>query len=309
MKNLFIFMLGILLCCSCSSYESSRDIEISVSDKNHNEAQFVSVNSQMDSLNYSMFNDDVHTRGIKGIWKRLFAVVISDASGAIFGLKFLPGTNGAVGAIAASGLAAVVGSDRISFNAPVSRTMMSDSVQMNPSNIALSTYIIPSKRGNNIIMSKMDSIGYFHNKVLMELKESLTPNGFVMDTLFAKVADVTCEYYGEPAEKVRKSLNDNRIFFDKLVRLQKTVLNECNDIHGLVDAWKKQFPEQRQELDTMEKFLNGIAHLKVEENDGEYLNKVLEIIDNSNFDDNKKSELRSAFIVGNASYQLWNTEK
>ena len=112
MKNLFIFMLGILLCCSCSSYESSRDIEMSVSDKNHNEAQFVSVNSQMDSLNYSMFNDDVHTRGLKGIWKKLFAVVIADASGAIFGFKYLPGTNGAVGAIAASGLAAVVGSDR-----------------------------------------------------------------------------------------------------------------------------------------------------------------------------------------------------
>lgn len=45
-----------------------------------------------------------------------------------------------------------------------------------------------------------------------------------------------------------------------------------------------------------------------DENDGEYMNKVLDIIQNASLDDQTKQLLRNAVIVGNASYQLWNVQ-
>lgn len=41
----------------------------------------------------------------------------------------------------------------------------------------------------------------------------------------------------------------------------------------------------------------------------EYMQKVLLIINNSSLDEELKQDLRNAFIIGNASYQLWNTEE
>lgn len=43
-------------------------------------------------------------------------------------------------------------------------------------------------------------------------------------------------------------------------------------------------------------------------NNGIYLEKVLNIIDTSNLNDDFKQDLRNGFIVGNASYQLWEEQ-
>lgn len=46
----------------------------------------------------------------------------------------------------------------------------------------------------------------------------------------------------------------------------------------------------------------------VVDNNGEFMNRALIIVDKSSLDEITKNNLRNAFIVGNASYQLWNTE-
>lgn len=67
-------------------------------------------------------------------------------------------------------------------------------------------------------------------------------------------------------------------------------------------------PHKKNELNLLESFLQGISKVDATMNNGIYLEKVLNIIDTSNLNDDFKQDLRNGFIVGNASYQLWEEQ-
>ena len=67
-------------------------------------------------------------------------------------------------------------------------------------------------------------------------------------------------------------------------------------------------PQKKNELNLLESFLQGISKVDATMNNGIYLEKVLNIIDTSNLNDDFKQDLRNGFIVGNASYQLWEEQ-
>ncbi len=70
----------------------------------------------------------------------------------------------------------------------------------------------------------------------------------------------------------------------------------------------KAYPNLSSKLSVVREFMLGLANMDINENDGNYAQKVIELINNSNLDENSKKELRAAIIVGNASYQLWTVE-
>lgn len=212
----------------------------------------------------------------------------------------------------ASGLMAAINPDRISFSSPKRISLKADTTKvimpMNPIDITLDSNVIPGGKG--FVAQKKDSIGYMHNLLLTDLKSELTPADLSIDSLIIKVPQTACKYYNdEPLNVVIANLSEKRPFFEKIQCMERKGVDTYNDVDDIVNDWKSNFPECSEDLNVLGSFIKGLSNLEVEENDGEYLNKVLELIDASSLDDTKKNELRNAFIVGNASYQLWNTEK
>ena len=83
----------------------------------------------------------------------------------------------------------------------------------------------------------------------------------------------------------------------------------AGDKDGIVingEPWIAKYPNKQGELTLLETFFSGLNNIDVDENDGDYLMKVLKLVDNSELSEEIKRNLRNAFIVGNASYQLWN---
>lgn len=311
MRNFILFALGVILCCSCSSdvYQETNPV---ASEEMAEKDQLASVQSQIESLNKEMFHDNSQTRGLGRFFKKLFVVVLADITGGMQGCILGGPGAGAATAIVSSGYAATINPDNIKFLSP-QKAKQTDTVKvvgmipMNDSDIAISPSLLPTNKNSQI--TKTDSIGYFHNLVLKELNTTLCPNDYVLDSLIVKVASTTCKYYDEPIDDVVGKLNQERTFFEKISDTENYSTENCDDIHEIISVWKKQFPKQSDKFDVLETYFNGIANLDVEENNGEYMNRVLDVINKSSLEEDTKNELRNAFIVGNASYQLWNTEK
>ena len=77
----------------------------------------------------------------------------------------------------------------------------------------------------------------------------------------------------------------------------------------LISKWKQMFPEKSDEISIIGSFMSGLSKLEAEENDGSYLETVLEIIDTSDLDASTRQNIRNSFIVANASYKLWKVEE
>ena len=165
-------------------------------------------------------------------------------------------------------------------------------------------YITTGSSNDNNIGN--DSVGYYHNIILSDLSQILPKNKVTIDTVFNKVAIVTEKYYKEPAKNILNGLKARSNFFDSILYIKGTELEKCESLHEIFAVWKKQNPGNDKELDVLEEFFNGIVNIDADENDGTFMNKALDIVDKSSLDETTKENLRNAFIVGNASYQLWN---
>ena len=106
MRKLILFIFGIVLCCSCSSYDSCQDASASTSEEVVNTSQVYQLQGQIDSLNNVMFEKEYQTRGLRKFFKRLYAAVIGDAVGGLFGLLYGGPVTGVVTSVTASGIMA-----------------------------------------------------------------------------------------------------------------------------------------------------------------------------------------------------------
>lgn len=75
-----------------------------------------------------------------------------------------------------------------------------------------------------------------------------------------------------------------------------------------LDNLKKTYPNLRSKFSVVREFMSGLSNMDIDENDGNYAQKIIDLINNSNLDEDSKKELRNAIIIGNASYQLWTVE-
>lgn len=76
----------------------------------------------------------------------------------------------------------------------------------------------------------------------------------------------------------------------------------CNKLSGL-------YPEKANEISVLKEFVYGLSNIDINETDTEYLQKILLLIDESEIDEISKKNLKSAVLVGNASYRLWNVQE
>lgn len=117
MKKSFLFMLGFILLCSCSSSDSldgSEEIPVK-SEEVSRTGELSSIQFQIKSLNNEMFPESGQTRGFWKFLKRIYSVVIGDAVGGLFG-TLVGGPGGTVaGAAAGSGIMAFSNTNRINL--------------------------------------------------------------------------------------------------------------------------------------------------------------------------------------------------
>lgn len=307
MKKILMLLLCVsaIVFCSCSSEEYS---ETSVHNNNVSQADVVELSAvqlQIDSLNQNLFPNTANyqTRGLGKFFKKFFAIVVCDAVGGMFGSLYGGPVGAASGAILASGVAAFTHTElHTSSNRSSLRAINTDTTALSPS-------VIPITVKNGTQPSKNDSIGYFHNKTLSELNYSMVSERKTIDNLTVKVAEATASNYNVAKDTIVTYLNTNSELFENIRNVKLYETSEDDNIHVLINKWKGLYPEQSGQFDVLESFFNGISNLEVSDNDGTYLNNVLNIIESSSLNPEVKENVRNAFIVGNASYQLWNTEE
>ena len=314
-RNLILSIPFILASFSCSSSDMiDEGVKNDTQVNNYVEQQIElsNINSQISALNENMFYaNQPETRGLKKWFKKFIAIVVSDAVGGLFG-NLYGGACGAIcGAVTASAAAAFIPADNITVGkAPKSiERVKIPSPTMNSANVALSQTILPEKSASGGELQKIDSIGYYHNYIMLSIQPLEEAELVSVDDIIDNVSDLSAKEYGEQKQTLVDNLQANRSLFDNIIEKKMYSSEEYPDLHELMNEWKEMYPDQTDCLSVLETFFEGISNMEVEENDGEYLNKVLNIIENSSLSEEIRMNLRNAFIVGNASYQLWNTEE
>lgn len=309
MKKIIYLMLGIVLFCSCSSSEPmDEDAKCqNIPENLVTNQEVINVQLQLDSLNQAMFAESVQTRfNFRKFFTQIGAVVLGDAIGGMLGLVNGGAVGGAIGAgVASVATAIAVFTESVSVESR-SGTNSSpfDLPPVNNDSISLSPNIIPGGKDS----TAADSIGYYHNYFVMTIKEVLNPEYKDVDQLINEVARLSCENFDISEKEAAEVLLAKKDFFKDISEVGKKNFESGVDLHKAIEAYKRLYPEQSDKLTLLETFLEGILKLDVSDNEGEYLNRVLEIIETSSLDSEMKQDLRNAFIVGNTSYQLWNVE-
>lgn len=299
-----LFVICLFTLFSCNSEENA--CETSLSQEPSEMAlspEFANVQREMLVLNSDVaIANPSQTRGLFGWFRRILGVTVADAVGGIVCSWFGP-AGAAAGATATSGLvAAFLGEPEITIS---TRSGGDDELflPMNPEDKSLDN-LVPEVVGEELL-SVDDSIGYFHNRILLDIKNENAGVKLSREDLLTCIAQKTSTFYGVDEKDIKRDMDANKDVFDFVTQSEyKSLDNES--IHDIVAAWIARYPSKREELTLLETFFSGLSNIDVDENDGNYLMKVLELVDQSELSEETKKNLHNAFIVGNASYQLWN---
>ena len=254
-------------------------------------------------MEVSKGNEQVITRGGWVKWfKKIIGVTVADAVGGIVCSWFGPAGT-AAGATATSGLVAAF------LDEPVieiyTRSKGDDELfpPMNPDDKSMNN-LFPGDVSDELLTIG-DSIGYFHNRILLDIKNENQGQKLSRDSILACIAQKTSEFYRVDKNEIKQDFANNKELFDFVAGGDYQSVNG-EDLHDIIAAWIAKYPNKQGELTLLETFFSGLNNIDVDENDGDYLMKVLKLVDNSELSEEIKRNLRNAFIVGNASYQLWN---
>lgn len=162
---------------------------------------------------------------------------------------------------------------------------------------------------NGGAITREDSIGYYHNSVIVDLHNSLTSTDPSLDDLFAIVSDKTAVLYGVSKGAIKRDLTANRSLFESILNERLFDSTNATDMGAAARRWSVLYPEKESQIEVLQSFFEGLSNTDVVNNDGTYFNKVLKIVDTSRLDNINKRKLRNAVIVGNASYQLWTIKE
>lgn len=302
LKLLSVFILFTLFSCNaeenaCETTLNQQQNELAISN------EFAKVQKQMISLNEEITAENrSQTRSVWGWFKRIVGVTVADAVGGIVCSWFGPAGT-AAGATAASGLVAAF------LDEPVieiyTRSKGDDELfpPMNPDDKSMNN-LFPGDVSDELLTIG-DSIGYFHNRILLDIKNENQGQKLSRDSILACLAQKTSEFYRVDKNEIKQDFANNKELFDFVAGGDYQSVNG-EDLHDIIAAWIAKYPNKQGELTLLETFFSGLNNIDVDENDGDYLMKVLKLVDNSELSEEIKRNLRNAFIVGNASYQLWN---
>ncbi len=152
-----------------------------------------------------------------------------------------------------------------------------------------------------VSVETFDSIGYFHNKIIMNIGMENLLNAS-MDEIDELVLNSTIEVLGVQDEELSIEYVRNNsciaFFKENIGRLNKAETPEefCNILTENKDI-------SREEVDVIKTYMEGLS--TIDNTNGAYTKEVLRTIDESKLEPSIATELKSGVLVGNASQKLW----
>lgn len=165
--------------------------------------------------------------------------------------------------------------------------------------------IVPLNRNN-----ENDSVGYYHNKVLygLFLNEDKAEKFVALDKN-QQANMIVQEMAKEPYLKNRygNELNDVEKV-NKGVETAEAVIKIAEEVES-----EEEFFARLAEIGltdpnviaVMKEIINGLENTDPTQDDGQYYQKVLDIVETSSLDSNMKTRLSDGIIIGQASNHLW----
>ena len=303
-KKLFLFVCLIasaIAFFSCGNDEVTCEVNAGNLEQVCYNDHFMSLKNNIKTLNEETFGDEVKTRGIFKFLKKLLSIVISDAVGAIGGTAICPGTGTVVGAVSASAFVATRNVDDIEISSGMHKISINEK--------SLDGVVVDNPA---IKATFADSIGYFHNLIPVSMNNSgklplaVQSSKEIVNDVYLEASRIS----GIPtsikdADELVSVNNDMRRFVESGIAVflpDDDFDAYCNKLSGL-------YPEKANEISVLKEFVYGLSNIDINETDTEYLQKILLLIDESEIDEISKKNLKSAVLVGNASYRLWNVQE
>lgn len=219
----------------------------------------------------------------RGFWKWL-KVFNADAVGAILGTFYGGPIGTAIGAAGASAIAAAQNDYGISTEED-----FTEIVDFNQLNI-----------------SQADSVGLYHNLILLQLKnENL--RSMPIDSVLYKVE--RCAKLVTKANKISISDTDirlNTVDNTALILMKNNInrINEAQDSKELNAIFCELYPKRTKEINIVKEYIDGLSKIEESQRD-QFTELVLRETNNADISDEMKSTVKSGVLVGNASSQLW----
>lgn len=321
MKKIFIvisFLLTLGFGSSCTNDISYVEEQTDNNGINYN-TEFMELKMKMDELGYKRFGSyysRVQTRA--SWWKKIYKFVISVATvDCVTGLAgtCLSGGNAVVGATVG-----VLGSVWAGFHqdrfvdpqfaprrigGPVN---FNDSAYWLLRDSVLSNLVVP--RPNGLPTTTLDSIGYIHNLVILNMHEN-HPELFSAENLYQNAfMDTVNVFVGRALALDPDSVSNELYSIPNLVStcysIRETMQTESS-LEVAIDSLQSMFPEYTQEFDILNTFLESLDLETEVDNEHQYFTEVLALVEESNLPDNIKEGLRAGLLVAYASQKLWSS--
>lgn len=257
-------------------------------------------------------------KSLKGFFSRLINVVVSDVGGAIKGA--INGENilkSAGKASAKAGVKAIVDTTNELLN--------SDDVQPAPfrirkksdESISILDFInssenvlvdIVPEQSDNDMDTALDSIGYYHNKVLLELFTENDNIRYWKNLSTEELSDIIDEALVDVnlfddiiIGKSSDQLSDMLAFCDNL----SDIIDDYSNSTDFCDALSLQYPDIADALSVISIYMEGLQVNLGTDNVALYTENVLSLVAESYVNTEMKYILRSGIVVAMASAKLW----
>ena len=322
--NYFFTCICVALLCACQTENNLLDLAESQNQKQEVE-NILKLRQNILDLNESTFQRTSMTRKsiFGGFFKRVLNIVVADVGGFIKGA--LNGNNVWNSAGSASTKAVVeTAVDITKALVDTKQTSFGSALKMNkrrlsPDSYNMTDFINDSEDALNEVIpdpvdyveTQMDSIGYYHNKIITELFcENNSIDYWSHLSTEDIIEKVDSAFSKEPIyERITTETTSSDIFilesfYDQIsekVNLYESPVELCNDI-------KNSHPELSDLLMVISAYIEGLENVNAGDDWNDYTNTVLTLISNSDIDLSMKQNLRSAIIVALASSHLWNPE-
>lgn len=319
MKKCFIFAAVAAVCLmgmvSCGSEESFNEAaEQPRSEQEAEELALTQLQSNIAKLNAEEFGAHARdTRGLFSFFRRFWKIVTADAVGAIIGTGGGP-LGMAVGAATASGCAAIPAvNDLITTSSQEdgnSKTVTAELITPRP-------YIgtIPDEdgrltRGLHEPLRSLDSIGFYHNRAIVELNKNNS------DWLKLSAEDLTKELGRSVINVTGWGSTSNLESFTKpgsqAVRLNaylQELVESDIDVEEMCAKLKTKYPSKASQISVLCETIKGIDAASTQSgNTLQYCEKALDLVNKAGLNATLTSQIRSGIIVANASSILWNKD-
>ena len=315
MKQIFVILLTLsaIAFASCSSDDNYVGTETangtvltdSAMQQVQRNAELMVLQSNVHDFNVATFGQqqDPNTRGLVSWFRKALKIVATVAADALGGV-----VGGVAGGVTASG---IVGGALL-FNVhrvavvpmPAAETRAGVNGNGSFTNLPF-TGVVPTGP-----VCTGDSIGYYHNKVMGKLfsdtikvaefnaKSDNEKAQLIVRTM--KEEPYLCNYYGAELDNTAK-INQGVEIANKMMQIADEAETE-EEFFAMME--QAGFTDSNV-MAVLREILQGLDSLDIEEDNGEYYEAVLDIINRSGLDEVTKQSMEDGVIIGQASNRLW----